>query len=116
MILIDKNDEVVKVAISVKDMGDQPDEMTITNRQSKETFDIYLYDISTDERCGVYQIYNIRESQPIQEDDITYISLPDGSYDYKFGSEIGLLQIGIPTLEKTEYQSNKQNIVYYGNE
>lgn len=113
MILIDKNDEVVKVAISVKDMGVQPDVMSITNRQSKVTFDIFLYDISTDERCGVYQIYNIRESQPIQENNITYISLPDGSYDYQFGSEIGLLQIGVPTLEKTEYRIETNNTIYY---
>lgn len=114
MILIPRNDEIVRIAISVKDMGEQPDEITVTNRQTKDVYDFYLTDISTDERCGIYQIYNIRNTTPTPIENVTYISLSDGSYDYVFGSEIGLFQIGIPSLQKVEYTQQQNNYVYYG--
>lgn len=114
MILIPRNDEIVRIAISVKDMGEQPDEITVTNRQTKDVYEFSLTDISTDERCGIYQIYNIRNTAPTPIENVTYISLPDGSYDYVFGSEIGLFQIGIPALQKVEYTQQQNNYVYYG--
>ena len=114
MILIPRNDEIVRIAISVKDMGEQPDEITVTNRQTKDVYEFSLTDISTDERCGIYQIYNIRNTAPTPIDNVTYISLPEGSYDYVFGSEIGLFQIGIPALQKVEYTQQQNNYVYYG--
>lgn len=114
MILIERNDEIVRVGISVKDMHEAPDEMELVNRQSKEAFAVEIYDVSEGERCGIFKFYNIRNSNPTHEDDVTYLSLPDGSYDYRVGNEIGLFQIGVPTLAKTEYQTNTNNIVYYG--
>lgn len=114
MILIPRNDEIVRIAISIKDMGEQPDEITVTNRQTKDVYEFSLTDISTDERCGIYQIYNIRNTAPTPIDNVTYISLPDGSYDYVFGSEVGLFQIGTPALQKVEYTQQQNNYVYYG--
>ena len=113
MILLDTYDNIIRVAISTKDMLSTPTTMTLKNVQSKETTTISLYDVSTNERTGIYNMYVIRNSTPTPEQDVTYITLPDGTYEYSIGEEIGLLQIGIPTLDKQEYTTTENNAIYY---
>lgn len=40
--------------------------------------------------------------------------IKEGTYDYNIGPEIGLLQLGIPQLNKNEYNTQNNNIIYNG--
>lgn len=113
MILLDKYDSIIEVALSTKDMLVTPTTMTVKNIQSKQTATLNIYDVSTDERTGIYKMCVCRQSTPIPMSSVTYIQLPDGTYEYELGEEIGLLQIGIPTLDKQEYTTNENNVIYY---
>lgn len=142
MILIPKLDELTRVAISTMDMVDEPMEMTISSVQKKDSATLKMVNVRTDERCGIYQFYAVgSESKYIryighlpnelQEEynkfghttyyNIVYFNsfvfknIPVflGTYDYQFGSEVGLLQIGIPSLKKTEYTAQNDSAVYY---
>lgn len=115
MILLDTFDNVITVALSTKDMTITPTQMTVKNVQSKQESLLQLVDVSTIERTGIYQFYVIRDPDNVPSlTDVTFITLPDGTYEYILGEEIGLLQIGIPTLQKTEYTTQENNIVYNG--
>lgn len=114
MILLDTFDNVITVALSTKDMTIAPTQMTVKNVQSKQETQLPLVDVSTIERTSIYQFYVIRSNNVPPLTDVTFIKLPDGTYEYTFGEEIGLLQIGIPTLQKTEYTTQENNIVYNG--
>lgn len=117
MILLDKKDEVIKVALSTQDMFVQLSVMTITNRQTKREDTLEVFDVSTIERTSIYQFFVFTTPPTNPQPDVTYIDnavIQDGSYDYKIGSEIGLFQIGRPQLVKTEYNMQENNITYYG--
>lgn len=115
MILLDTFDNVITIALSTKDMTIIPTQMTVKNVQSKQESLLPLVDVSTIERTGIYQFYVIRDPDNVPAlSDVTFITLPDGTYEYTLGEEIGLLQIGIPTLQKTEYTTQENNIVYNG--
>lgn len=142
MILIQKLDELTKVAISTMDMIEEPTEMTISSVQTKDTSTLKMVNTRTYERCGIYQFYAVgseggyrRFIRPLPReirdefdkfghttynDTVYFNSFVNGStpvflgtYDYVFGSEIGLMQIGVPTLEKVEYQHSPAGSVYY---
>ena len=142
MILIPKLDELTRVAISTMDMVDEPMEMTISSVQKKDTATLKMVNVRTDERCGIYQFYAVgsdggyrRFIRPLPREireefdkfghttynDIVYFNsfvynnIPVflGTYNYQIGSEVGLLQIGIPELKKTEYQNTINNTIYY---
>ena len=40
------------------------------------------------------------------------VTLKDGTYRYQIGEEIGLFQVGDYVSVSTEYNENRQNIVY----
>ena len=44
--------------------------------------------------------------------DMSEVTLKDGTYRYQIGSEVGLLQVGDYVSESTQYNENRQNIVY----
>lgn len=114
MILIDKADTIVTIAVSVDDMNVQPTNIVLTNLQTKEVNTYNVYDVRTNERTAIYKFYNVRVTQPTPQQNITYIQLEDGTYNYKLGNEIGLFQVGIPTLLTTVYNGqNNNNDVYY---
>ena len=114
MILLRNRDITITVALSTKDMLTQPSEMTLKNLQSKEVTTHTVYDISTVERTGIYQFYVVGTAPVPPLGDTTILKLQDGVYEYTIGEEIGLLQVGIPELNKTEYSTNETNIVYGG--
>lgn len=116
MILIPKSDVIVTVAVSVDDMPQQPTEMKLKNLQTKEVTTWNLTDMSTTQRTAIYLFYNIRTSSPTPVPFVTYFKLQDGMYEYEIGSEIGLLQVGIPALDKQTYngQSNTNRVYYNG--
>lgn len=142
MILIQDKDKLTTVAITTMDMQTEPTVMHIKNIQSKVECDLVLTNVRTVERCGIYQFWVVGSDdgfdqiQQILEDaavldqyiekgfattgGIVYMNgyshkmpLFNGTFDYKFGSEIGLLQIGIPTIDKVEYQYQPTGSVYY---
>lgn len=143
MILLPKQDELIKVAISTTDMKSEPTEMVISSVQKKDNITLKLLDIHTNERCGIYQFFVIGSTntynQLVQDlsnhqelldafnefgtvtfNSTTFINgfintipILQGTYDYRIGNEIGLLQIGIPTLSKKEYTSTSNNSIYY---
>lgn len=116
MILIPKNDTKTLVGVSTADMSVQPSEMKLRNQQTGQWDSYHLVDISAGERCAVYCFYNIRNSQPPADPDITFLKLQDGVYDYQIGDEIGILQVGVPNLQKTVYTGQSDNNdVYYNN-
>ena len=116
MILIRKPDVVVKVAVSVKDMTHTQTQIKLTNLQTKEVTTHPLTDVATNERAAIYKFYVIRNTTPVELPGITYLRLQDGVYGYEIGSEIGLLQIGVPELDKKVYtgQSNDNDVYYNG--
>lgn len=114
MILLEKRDIIITVALSTKDMLIQPGVLTLKNLQSKEITTHTMYDISTVERTGIFQFYVVGTAPVPPMTNTTILKLPDGVYEYTFGEEIGLLQIGIPSLDKTVYNTNETNIVYNG--
>lgn len=115
MILLDTFDNIITIALSTKDMTVAPTQMIVKNVQSKQETQLQLVDVSTIERTGICRFYVIRDPNNVPSlTDVTFITLPDGTYEYTFGEEIGLLQIGIPTLQKTEYTTQENNIVYNG--
>jgi hypothetical protein len=142
MILIQDKDKLTTVAITTIDMQTEPTVMHIKNIQSKVECDLALTNVRTVERCGIYQFWvvgsddgfdSIKQTledaavldQYIEKGftttgGIVYLNgyshkmpLFNGTFDYKFGSEIGLLQIGIPTIDKVEYQYQPTGSVYY---
>lgn len=113
MILLDQYDTIITVALSTHDMEVPPTTMEVKNLQSKEVTTFPIYDIAVTERAGIYQFYIVR-NQPVTLTDTTILDLPDGTYTYQCGEEIGLFQIGIPTLDKVEYSTQGQNVVYQG--
>ena len=143
MILLPKFDTLTKIAISTSDMQVEPFEMTISSVQKKDEITLKLVNIHRTERCGIYQFFVIGSDatfdQLIQDlsnephlidefknfgavtfNSITYINgfvnkapIIQGTYDYRIGKEVGLLQIGIPTLSKKEYTSTSNNSIYY---
>lgn len=116
MILIDKVDTIVTIAVSVDDMQTQPSSIELTNLQSKKVATYNVYDVRTNERTAIYKFYNIRNSQPSQQANVSYIQLEDGTYTYKLGEEIGMFQVGIPQLDMTVYngQQNNNDVYYNG--
>lgn len=114
MILLDRYDTIITVALSTHDMEVAPTTMEVKNLQSKEVTTFPIYDIAVSERTGIYQFYVIRDGSipPPAQPDITLLKLPDGTYTYKCGEEIGLFQVGIPALDKVEYSTQGQNVVY----
>lgn len=143
MILIPDKDKLTTVAITTTDMQTEPTTMRITSVQSKVTTDLEMVNVRTVERCGIYLFWVVgsddgfEEIKPILEQNptdldhyldngyatcggIVYMNgysseMPmfNGTYDYVFGSEIGLMQIGVPKLEKVEYQYAPVGSVYY---
>lgn len=115
MILLPERDKKIKVAVSTKDMAVQPDTIFLTNLQTKKRTKHPVYDRSTTERTAIYVFYVIGTTNPSLPQ-TTKLDLADGMYAYELGDEIGLLQIGIPTLEKTVYngQSNNNDVYYNG--
>lgn len=113
MILIKKSDVIVTVAVSVDDMPQQPTQIKLKNLQTKEDTYYNVYDVRTNERTAIYRFYNIRTTSPVEQPNITYTKLEDGTYTYKLGNEIGLFQVGIPQLDKKVYADNPTNRVYY---
>lgn len=114
MILLKKHDMVITVALSTHDMLHTPKEIRLENLQTKEVTTHNITDISTGERTGLYQFYVVGTAPVPPLTNTTILKLPDGTYNYTVGEEIGLLQIGVPTLDKTEYTSVNQNVVYNG--
>lgn len=142
MILIQKLDELTRVAISTTDMVSEPSEMVISSVQKKDAITLKVANTRTGERCGIYQFFAVgsdagynntiaqlpqsnqdeyKENGHTTYDSVTYINsfvfknIPVilGSYNYKIGSEVGLFQVGIPQLKKTEYQNSINNTIYY---
>lgn len=112
MILLPKRDEKIKVAASTKDMVTQPTTIFLTNLQTKVRTKHPVYDISDDERTAIYVFYVVGQLDPPLSR-TTRLKLADGMYAYELGDEIGLLQIGIPALDKTTYGNNPTDKVYY---
>ena len=143
MILLPKQDELIKVAISTTDMETQPTEMVISSVQKKDNITLKLVDVRTNERCGIYQFFVIGSAdtynQLVQDlsnephlldafnefgtvtfNSTTFINgfinaipILQGTYNYRIGKEVGLMQVGIPTLSKKEYTSTSNNSIYY---
>lgn len=44
--------------------------------------------------------------------DMSEVTLKDGTYRYQIGDEVGLLQVGDYVSESTQYNENRQNVVY----
>ena len=142
MILIPDKDKLTTVAITTTDMQTEPTTMRITSVQSKVQYELQMVNVRTVERCGIYQFWvvgsddgfdSIKQTledaavidQYIEKGfatagGIVYLNgyshkmpLFNGTFDYKFGAEIGLLQIGVPNLDKVEYQYAPAGSVYY---
>mgnify|MGYP007104052709 CR=1 FL=1 len=143
MILIPDKDKLTTVAITTTDMQTEPTTMRITSVQSKVQYELQMVNVRTVERCGIYLFWVVgsdegfEEIKPILDQNptdlyqyiekgyvtcggIVYMNgyshkmpLFNGTYDYKFGSEIGLMQIGVPNLDKVEYQYSPAGSVYY---
>lgn len=143
MILLPKQDELIKVAISTIDMKSEPTEMVISSVQKKDNITLKLTNVRTVERCGIYQFFVIGSDATFNQleqdlsqypylieefiltgtvtfESITYINgfinkapIIQGTYNYRIGKEVGLMQVGIPTLSKKEYTTNNDNIIYY---
>ena len=142
MILIPDKDKLTTVAITTTDMQTEPTTMRITSVQSKVQNELQMVNVRTVERCGIYlfwvvgsddgfdQIKQTLEDAAVLDQyiekgyatcgGIIYMNgysskMPmfNGTYDYVFGSEIGLMQIGVPNLDKVEYQYSPAGSVYY---
>lgn len=74
-------------------------ELVIINELSDEKTELDFVDESDDEKYYVI--------------DLTNLELKTGTYKYKIGKEIGLMQVGdyIPA-QVTEYNEKKTNIIY----
>ena len=143
MILLPKQDELIKVAVSTTDIETEPTEMVISSVQKKDNISLKLTNVRTVERCGIYQFFVIGSYATFHQleqdlsqypylieeffltgtvtfNSITYINgfinkapIIQGTYNYRIGKEVGLMQVGIPTLSKKEYTSPSNNSIYY---
>lgn len=131
MIVIDKYDEIVSFALSVKDENPKPTTIRFTNIQSKATCEIGLVDISTNQRTAIYNVVLVANLENFEQTfgtiirdflvgsgysiqgNTTYLFLAEGMYDYKIGGEIGLAKIGYCNNPSTVFQSQNNNDIYY---
>ena len=131
MIVIDKYDEIVSFALSVKDEKPKPTTIRFTNIQSRQSFEIGLVDVSTTQRTAVYNVVLVADLENFEQTfgtiirdflvgsgysiqgDRTYLYLAEGTYDYKIGGEIGLAKIGYCDNKPTVFQTTDNNDIYY---
>lgn len=78
--------------------AEKSSEMVLTNELTGEKTTVSFEDLSDD-----YRFYLI---------DVSDVTLKDGTYRYQIGEEVGLLQVGDYVSTNTQYNENRQNIVY----
>lgn len=127
MINVRKPNEIVEVALSSKNAS----LMSLYSKQANETLTINILDIGGRYRCGLYHFYLVRDLQEFDNitnglsnllidnnfilfNNVTYLYLDDGVYNYAIGNEIGLFTLGNINRTFTTYNNIEQNIVYNG--
>ena len=81
--------------------SENADKLVLINELTNEKLEFNVVDSSDDDRYYLIDMSQVTD-------------LPNGTYRYEYGVEVGLWQVGDYVSESPTYNEKKQNIVYEG--